>query len=145
MLPVLVAALAVLIAPAADGQGMAVFWQGATPNSGTAYAAGVGAELRIPLEAAGSFGSTVRIRVNQLPVGARLVPLSDAPARVDFRWRPRASQRGEWRFVFSAEDGASSAPRIAVRVHVGRTAARSFRLSSRTLSGFLKRLALRSF
>jgi hypothetical protein len=134
LLPALVA-LAILAPGTAGGQGSAVIWQGATPDTGTAYAAGVGREFRLPLEAAGSFGSTIRIRVNQLPAGARLVRLAEAPARVDFRWRPTARQRGDWRFVFTAGDGASSAPRITVRVHVGRTAARSFRLSSRTLGG----------
>jgi L,D-transpeptidase catalytic domain len=134
-LPALIAALAVLAPATAGGQGSPVVWQGTTPDSGTAYAAGVGRELRIGLEAVGSFGSAVKIRVNQLPAGARLVQLSEAPARVDFRWRPRPSQRGEWRFLFSAVDGASAAPRIIVRVHVGKSASRSFRLSSRTLGG----------
>jgi L,D-transpeptidase catalytic domain len=130
-----VAVLAVLAPGTAGGQGSTVVWQGTTPDTGTAYAAGVGREFRLGLEAAGSFGSSVRIRVNQLPPGARLVRLAEAPARVDFRWRPRASQRGEWRFVFSAADGVSAAPRITLRVHVGQTASRSFRLSSRTLGG----------
>jgi hypothetical protein len=130
-----VIAFAVLAPGTAGGQGSTVVWQGATPDSGTAYAAGVGREFRLPLEAAGSFGSTIRIRVNQLPAGARLVRLAEAPARVDFRWRPSARQRGEWRFVFTAEDVASSAPRITVRVHVGRTSSRSFRLSSLTVGG----------
>ncbi|HEV2902213.1 MAG TPA: L,D-transpeptidase [Gaiellaceae bacterium] len=133
LLPALVVAVLAVLAPAtAGGQGSTVVWQGTTPDTGTAYAAGVGREFRLGLEAAGSFGSSVRIRVNQLPAGARLVRIAEAPARVDFRWRPRASQRGEWRFVFSAADGVSAAPRITVRVHVGRTASRSFRLSSRT-------------
>ena len=130
-----VLALAALAPATAGGQGSTVIWQGATPDSGTAYAAGVGREFRLPLEAAGSLGSTIRIRVNQLPAGARLVRLAEAPVRVDFRWRPSARQRGEWRFVFTAGDGTSSAGRITVRVHVGRTASRSFRLSSRTLGG----------
>lgn len=136
LLPALVvAALAVLAPGTAGGQGSTVVWQGATPDSGTAYAAGVGREFRLPLEAAGSFGSTIRIRVNQLPAGARLVRLAEAPARVEFRWRPSLRQRGEWRFVFTAADGVSAAPRITVRVHVGRTASGSFRLSSRTVGG----------
>jgi hypothetical protein len=136
LLPALVGAALVALTPAtAGGQGSTVIWQGATPESGTAYAAGVGRQFRLPLEAAGSFGSTIRIRVNQLPAGARLVRLAEAPARVDFRWRPKARQRGEWRFVFTAGDGSASAPRITVRVHVGGTASRSFRLSSRTLGG----------
>jgi hypothetical protein len=136
LLPALVVLALAALAPAtAGGQGSAVIWQGATPDSGTAYPAAVRREFRLPLEAAGSFGSTIRIRVNQLPAGARLVRLAEAPARVDFRWRPSARQRGEWRFVFTAGDSASSAPRITVRVHVGRTASRSFRLSSRTVGG----------
>src|SRR5829696_3166054 len=142
-LPALIAALAVLAPATAGGQGSPVVWQGTTPDSGTAYAAGVGRDLRIGFEAVGSFGSAVRIRVNQLPPGARLVRLAEAPARVDFRWRPRPSQRGEWRFVFSAVDGASAAPRIIVRVHVGKTASRSFRLSSRTLGGSSHNAVLR--
>ena len=129
------AALAVLAPATAGGQGSTVVWQGSTPDTGTSYAAGVGRQFKLPLEAAGSFGSAIRIRVNQLPAGAKLVRLAEAPARVDFRWRPSARQRGEWRFVFSATDGASAAPRITVRVHVGRTASRSFRLSSRTVGG----------
>ena len=136
LLPALaVLALAALAPATAGGQGSTVIWQGATPDSGTAYAAGVGREFRLPLEAAGSLGSTIRIRVNQLPAGARLVRLAEAPVRVDFRWRPSARQRGEWRFVFTAGDGTSSAGRITVRVHVGRTASRSFRLSSGTIGG----------
>jgi hypothetical protein len=135
LLVAVLAALAVL-APSASGGGAAtIVWQGKTPEDGTAFAAGVGRELRIELEAAGSFGSMVRIGAERLPAGARLVPLADAPARSMFRWRPRAGQRGEWRLVFRAAGGGSSAPRIAVRVHVGRTASRSFRLSSRTLDG----------
>ncbi len=125
-----------MLAPGtAGGQGSTVIWQGATPDSGTAYVAAAGRQFRLPLEAAGSFGSTIRIRVNQMPRGAKLVRLADAPARVDFRWRPSARQRGEWRFVFSAADGISAAPRIVVRVHVGRIASRTFRLSSRTVGG----------
>ena len=136
LLPALVgAALAVLAPATAGGQGSTIIWLGATPDSGTAYAAGVGRRFRLPLEAAGPLGSTIRIRVNKLPAGARLVRLAVDPARVDFRWRPSARQRGEWRFVFTAGDGSSSAPRITVRVHVGRTASRSFRLSSRTIGG----------
>jgi len=144
LLPALVgAALAVLAPGTAGGQGSTVVWQGATPYSGTAYVAGVGREFRLSLEAVGSFGSTIRIRVNQLPAGARLVRLADAPARVDFRWRPGVQQRGEWRFVFTAADGASAAPRITVRVHVSRTASRSFRLSSLTIGGNSHNAALK--
>jgi L,D-transpeptidase catalytic domain len=135
----LLAALAVLlavIAPSAPGAPTGtIVWQGSTPDDGTAFAAGVGRELRIQLEAAGSFNSTVRIRADRFPAGARLVTLAEAPARVDFRWTPNARQRGEWRLVFRASDGAGSAPRVALRVHVGATAARSFRLSSTNLAG----------
>ena len=137
------AAIAVAAPSAAVGQAGTVVWQGQTPDDGMAFVAGVGRELRIPLEAAGSFGSTVRIRVNQRPRGAQLVTLGEAPARVEFRWRPGRTQRGEWRFVFSATDGSATAPRVAVRVHVGRTAARSFLLSSRTIGGRSQNAVLR--
>jgi L,D-transpeptidase catalytic domain len=135
LLAVLGAAIALLAPSGAGGQTGAVFWQGATPDDGTAYAAGVGREFRLELEATGSFGSTVRIAVNQLPKGAQLVKLGEAPAKAQFRWRPLRTQQGEWRFVFRAMDGASAAPRVVIRVHVGRTAARAFRLSSRSLGG----------
>src|ERR671910_1621887 len=115
-LPVLITVLAVWAPATGGGKGSPVVWQGTTPDSGTAYAAGVGRELRIGLEAVGSFGSAVRIRVNQLPAGARLVRLSEAPARVDFRWRPRPSQRGEWRVVFSAGGGGPAGPPGILRV-----------------------------
>ena len=143
LIAVLGTAVVLLAPPGAGGQTGSVFWQGATPDDGTAFPAGVGDELRIPFEAAGSFNSTVRITVNQLPKGARLVKLADAPARVEFRWRPLALQRGEWRFVFRAVDGFSSAPRVAVRVHVGKTAARSFQLSSRSFGGRSQHAVLR--
>ncbi|HEX2291919.1 MAG TPA: L,D-transpeptidase [Gaiellaceae bacterium] len=123
--------LALLAPSAAVGQGT-IFWQGQTPENGTALAAGVGRELRLRLEAAGSFGTTVRIRAGRLPAGARLVSLGEAPTRSEFRWTPRRDQRGEWRLAFTATDGSASA-RISLRVHVGNTAARSFRLSGRTL------------
>jgi hypothetical protein len=73
----------------------------------------------------------VRITVSRLPAGARLVKVSDSPAKAIFRWTPKASQLGEWRFVFTAVDGADSSPPVRVRVHVGRSAARAFRLSGR--------------
>ncbi|HET8652130.1 MAG TPA: L,D-transpeptidase family protein [Gaiellaceae bacterium] len=142
-LPAAVAAALALLAPSAGGASATIVWQGSTPDDGTAFAAGVGRELRIQLEAAGSFGSSIRIRAEGLPAGARLVPLSEAPARADFRWTPRAGQRGEWRLVFRAVDGYESAPRISVHVHVGRTAARSFRLSSRSLAGRTQNAALK--
>lgn len=113
-------------APAAEG----VYWQGSTPESGRAYAAGIGRELRIELEAAGPLGSSVRIWADRMPKGAVLDRVSDAPARVLFRWRPSVQQLGEWRLIFNAAFGSASAPRIPVRVHVGRRASRTFRLSS---------------
>ena len=143
-LPAMVAAVLAVLAPsAAGGSSATIIWQGSTPDDGTAFAAGVGRELRIPLEAAGSFGSTIRIRADRLPAGARMVPLGDAPARADFRWKPRTGQRGEWRLVFRAVDGGASTARITLRVHVGRTAARSFRLSSRNPAGRSQNAALR--
>ena len=113
-------------APASDG----VLWQGATPDHGTAFAAGVGRELRIDLEAAVPLGSAVRISADRLPKGAKLERLSDVPARSTFRWRPTRAQMGDWRLVFRARDGSTSAPPLVVLIHVGRTAARSFRLSN---------------
>lgn len=133
LLPGLCAALAVAAAPAAGSQSATVLWQGRTPDDGTAFAAGLGRELRIELEAAGSLNSSVRITVNRLPAGARLVAVSDSPAKATFRWRPKASQLGEWRFVFTAQDGADFATPLRFRVHVGRSAARAFRLSGRGL------------
>lgn len=113
-------------APAADG----VYWQGRTPEGGTAFVAGIGKELRIELEAAGPLGSSVNISANRLPTGARLQRVSEAPARVFFLWRPTVRQLGEWRIVFRAAFQSASAPPIPIRVHVGRRATRSFRLSN---------------
>jgi hypothetical protein len=113
-------------APASEG----VYWQGRTPEHGTAFAAGAGSELRIELEAVGPLGSSVRIRAERLPKGARLVHVSDAPAKTIFRWRPSVGQRGEWRLVFRAAYGSASAPPLAVRVHVSRRAGSTFGLSS---------------
>jgi hypothetical protein len=129
-LPALCAALAVLAAPAAGSRSATILWQGKTPENGTAFVAGLGREFRIELEAAGGFGSSVQIRVSHLPAGARLVSVSDSPARAVFRWTPGAKQLGEWRFVFRAVSGGDSSPPIAVRVHVGRRAAATFPLSS---------------
>jgi lipoprotein-anchoring transpeptidase ErfK/SrfK len=113
-------------APASDG----VLWQGATPDHGTAFAAGVGREFTLELEAAVPFGSAVQISADRLPKGARLERLADVPARAMFRWRPAKGQLGEWKLVFRARDGSSSAPTLVVHVHVGRTAARTFSLSN---------------
>jgi hypothetical protein len=112
-------------APASDG----VLWQGSTPEDGTAFAAGTGREFRLDLEAAVPFGSAVVISADRLPRGAKLERVTDVPARSVFRWRPSVSQMGEWKLVFRARDGSSSAPRLVFRVHVGRTAARTFGLS----------------
>jgi lipoprotein-anchoring transpeptidase ErfK/SrfK len=112
-------------APASDG----VLWQGSTPEHGTAFAAGVGREFTIALEAAVPFGSFVRISADRLPRGAKLERVSEVPARSTFRWRATATQMGEWKLVFRAGDGSSSAPPLAVRIHVGRTSARTFQLS----------------
>ena len=131
LLPALCAAIAVLAAPAAGGQSSSILWQGRTPDDGTAFVAGIGKDLRIELEAAGSFGSSVRITMARRPAGATLVSTGDAPAKAVFSWRPRVNQLGEWRFVFTATDGSASA-QLSVRVHVGRRAARSFGLSSLT-------------
>jgi lipoprotein-anchoring transpeptidase ErfK/SrfK len=113
-------------APASDG----VLWQGGTPEHGTAFAAGIGRELRIPFEATGPLGSSVEIFADRLPAGARLQRVSDAPAKTVFRWRPSAKQAGEWTLFFRAAAGDATAPAVKVYVHVGRRASRSFRLSS---------------
>ena len=68
----------------------------------TAFAAGVGKQLRIPLEASGPLGSSVRILAGRLPVGARLqrfptrrgrrlslASLREAGGRWDACWRRR--------------------------------------------------------
>jgi hypothetical protein len=119
-------ALAAGASPAAEG----VYWQGRTPEGGTALVAGVGKELRIELEAVGPLGSSVRIWADRLPTGAALQRVSDAPARVMFHWRPTVRQLGEWRLVFNAAFESASAPRIPIRIHVGRRATRNFRLSN---------------
>jgi L,D-transpeptidase catalytic domain len=130
VLSALCATLAVAAAPAAESRGTAVLWQGRTPESGTALAAGVGRELRIELEAAGAPGSAVHIRLDHpLPRGARLVTLSHSPARVQFRWRPQLRQLGEYRLAFRAIDDLGASATLRLRVHVGRRATRSFRLS----------------
>lgn len=113
-------------APASDG----VYWQGRTPEHGTALPAGVGRELRIELEAIGPTGSSVQIHAKRLPAGARLERLSEVPARFVFRWRPTAPQRGDSTLVFFADAGVASAPPLTLYVHVGRRATRTFRLSS---------------
>jgi len=113
-------------APASDG----VYWQGSTPEPLTAYAAGVGRELAITLEASGPIGSSPQIFAEPLPRGARLERVSDAPAKVVFRWRPTEKQIGEWKLAFAAVAGQATAPPLSVYVHVGRSASRSFRLSS---------------
>jgi hypothetical protein len=113
-------------ASAADG----VVWQGRTPKDGTARVAGVGKELRIPLEAAGPAGSAVQIWAQRMPWGARLERVGDAPTRTIFRWRPTRRQLGEWRLVFNAASQSAFAESISLRVHVGRRASRTFRLSN---------------
>jgi L,D-transpeptidase catalytic domain len=113
-------------APASEG----VYWQGRTPEHGTAFAAGAGSELRIELEAVGPLGSSVRIRAERLPKGARFIPVSESPAKTIFSWRPSVKQVGEWRLVFRASYGSATAPRLAVRVHVSRRATSTFGLSS---------------
>ena len=113
-------------APASDG----VYWQGRTPEHQTAFAAGVGRELRIELEAVGPTGSSVEIAADHVPAGAQLERVSAIPAKTVFRWRPAATQRGDWKFVFSADAGVASAPPLTLYVHVGRRATRAFRLSS---------------
>jgi L,D-transpeptidase catalytic domain len=106
-------------------------WQGRTPRDGSARVAGVGKELRIQLEATGrASGGPIRIWASRMPKGARLERLAGEPVKTTFRWRPSRSQLGEWRLVFNAASQSSVARSIVIRVHVGRRATRSFRLSS---------------
>jgi L,D-transpeptidase catalytic domain len=129
---ILVGALAVTAAPASAAGPTAegLRWQGATPRNGTAFVAGVGKELRIALETAGSPDSPVRIWAVPLPRGARIERVGDVPAKAVLRWRPTAGQRGEWRLVLKAVSESAFAPSRFIRLHVGRRAVRSFRLSS---------------
>jgi hypothetical protein len=113
-------------APATGG----VLWQGRTPEDETAFAAAVGRQLRIPFEATGPPGSSVKIFANRLPAGARLQLVANAPAKAILRWRPSAKQAGEWTLSFGAGAGNATAPRLTVYVHVGRRGARMFRLSN---------------
>jgi L,D-transpeptidase-like protein len=129
LLPALCVVVGLLASPASGSQSATIFWQGRTPEDGTAFPAGLGRELRIDLEATGSFGSSVKIRAERLPAGAKLALTEGSPARASFRWKPTAKQLGEWTLVFWAEAGASSAPPLEFRVHVGRKATRAFRLS----------------
>jgi hypothetical protein len=107
-------------APATGG----VLWQGPTPEDEAAFAAAVGRQLRIPFEAAGPLGSSVKISAAGFPAGARLRRVADAPARAILRWRPSPKQAGEWTLSFRAGTGNATAPRLTVYVHVGRRAAR---------------------
>ncbi len=130
LLPALCVGLGLLAAPASGGQTATILWQGRTPDDGSAFPAGIGRELRFELEAAGSFGSSVQIRMERLPRGAQLVSSGDSPARAVFRWTPTAKQLGDSTLVFWAMEGASSTPPLEIHVHVGRRATRSFRLST---------------
>lgn len=125
-----VVAAAIVGAPSAGGQAPEILWQGATPAENSGYAIGVGRELRIPLEAIGPVGATVRIGVEPRPRGAVVTQTSSAPARAIFVWRPSAEQLGEHRLTFTARGGGADADPIRVFVHVGRTSAQRFRLSS---------------
>jgi len=130
LLTALCVALGLLASPASGGQTASILWQGRTPDEGSAFVAGLGRELRIDLEAAGSFGSSVRIGIEQLPRGATLVSTGDSPVKAAFRWTPTAKQLGDWTLLFWAEAGSSTTRPLELRVHVGRTATRTFRLSS---------------
>jgi hypothetical protein len=113
-------------APASDG----VLWQGATPEHKTGFSAGVGRELRIPFEATGPLDTSTQIVAENLPAGARLERVSDAPAKAILRWRPTRQQRGEWAFRVRAVAGSASAPPILVYVHVGLRPTRAFGISN---------------
>ena len=121
---------AVLVGPGAAPAEDGVFWQGATPEHGSALVVPLGGELAIPLEASGPVGWSTVIRARPLPEGARLERVSDAPAQAVLRWRPTTAQRGDWTFRFDAFAGSATAPPLTVYVHVGRSAGRAFRLSS---------------
>ena len=125
-----VGALVAVVAAPAGSRTTAVLWQGQTRGDGTAMIAALNRELRIDLEATGSLGTTVRIAVSRRPAGATLTRTSDAPAKAVFRWSPRAAQLGDWRLVFTATDDTGASARLRILVHVGRTSARTFRLSS---------------
>jgi lipoprotein-anchoring transpeptidase ErfK/SrfK len=107
-----------------------VLWQGSTPEDETAFAAAVGKQLRIPFEASGPLGSSVKIFADRLPAGARLRLVAKAPGKAILRWRPSAQQAGEWTLSFGARAGKAKAPRVTVYVHAGRRAGRTFRLSN---------------
>jgi hypothetical protein len=113
-------------APASDG----VLWQGQTPEHKSAFPAGIGSELLIPLEASGPLGASTQITAESLPAGARLEHVSHEPAKAVLYWRPTSSQLGDWTLVFRASAGQAAAPRLRLYVHVGRRATRSFQLSS---------------
>jgi L,D-transpeptidase catalytic domain len=113
-------------APAAEG----LRWQGATPRNSAAFVAGVGKELRITLETAGSPDSPVRIWAVPLPRGASIERAAAVSAKAVLRWKPRAGQRGEWKLVLNAVSESAFAPSRFIRIHVGRRAVRTFRLSS---------------
>lgn len=131
---VLAVVLGAVAVPAAGSQSPAVLWQGSTPEDGTAVVAAVGRELRVPLEASGPIDSSVRVTAEQLPAGARIEQRGQSPVQATFRWKPRLSQLGDRRLVFRATSGGSSV-RLRLWVHVGRTAARTFRLSSTAIGG----------
>jgi hypothetical protein len=125
-----VALAAAVGAPSAGGQAGGVLWEGATPSENSGYAVAAGRELQIPLEAVGGFGANVRIGVSPRPRGAELTQTSTAPARAVFRWRPSTSQLGEHSLTFTAAGGGAAADPLRVFVHVGRTGAHRFRLST---------------
>jgi hypothetical protein len=121
----------VLGAPGSSPASGGVLWQGETPEHKTAFVAAIGKELRIPFEATGPLGSSVRIFASsRLPAGARLERVSDAPARTFLRWRPSKKQAGDYMFFFGADAGDATAPPLGVYVHVGRRATRTFPISS---------------
>jgi hypothetical protein len=116
LLPALVGAAVAVLAPAtAGGQGSTVVWQARRPTVDCLRGR---CRTRVPPSASkrrACSGTTIRIRVNQLPAGARLVRLGQAPARVAFRWRPKAAP----------------ARRVALRLHRCGTAPRRRRITVR--------------
>jgi hypothetical protein len=123
-------AAAVIGAPSAGGQSAEVLWEGRTPGENSGFAAAVGGELRIALDAVGPVGTDVRIAVSPRPRGATIEQTSGAPARAIFRWKASRSQLGEHTLVFTASAAGAEASPLRVFVHVGNTAKNRFRLSN---------------
>ena len=96
----------------------------------TAFAAGVGKQLRIPL---GGLRPTRVVREDPCGSAPRRRPAPAVFRRAgegDSRWRPSARQAGDWTLFWRRRQQRQHAPRLKVYVHVGPRAARTFRLSN---------------